>query len=92
VEVLAEQVWKKALGQSGGAGAALPAINARHQSCLNRAGVALTGALEAFSSGVDAEFVAADLRAAATAIGEVTGKIDADEVLGEIFGRFCIGK
>ena len=92
VEDLAERVWRKVLGQGGGVGAALPAINARHQACLGRAREALATALAAFAGGVEAEFVAADLRTAATSIGEVTGKIDADEVLGEIFGRFCIGK
>ena len=92
VEQLAERVRQLALGSGAGIGSQLPAINARHQACLGRGRSALTAAVEAMEQGIEPEFVAADLRAAMTAIGEVTGRIDADEVLGEIFGRFCIGK
>ena len=38
------------------------------------------------------EFAAVDLRLALEAIGEVAGKVETEELLGEIFGRFCIGK
>ncbi len=39
-----------------------------------------------------AELAAEDLRVAANALGRITGRIDAEEILGQIFGRFCIGK
>ena len=38
------------------------------------------------------ELRAEDLRMAATALGRLTGRIDAEDVLGEIFAGFCIGK
>jgi tRNA modification GTPase len=38
------------------------------------------------------ELVAVDLRAAADALGEITGAITTDEVLEQIFSTFCIGK
>lgn len=38
------------------------------------------------------ELVAEELRAAADALGRITGRVDAEAVLGIIFGRFCIGK
>ena len=43
-------------------------------------------------SGQPAELVAEELRTALDALGDITGKADAEEVLGAIFGRFCIGK
>jgi tRNA modification GTPase len=38
------------------------------------------------------ELRAEDLRRAAHALGRLTGRIDVEDVLGQIFGRFCIGK
>jgi tRNA modification GTPase len=38
------------------------------------------------------EFFAEELRLAQTALGEITGAVTANDLLGEIFGRFCIGK
>ena len=38
------------------------------------------------------ELFAEELRLAHAALGEITGEFTADDLLGEIFGRFCIGK
>jgi tRNA modification GTPase len=38
------------------------------------------------------EFFAEELRLAQAALGEITGRVSADDLLGEIFARFCIGK
>jgi tRNA modification GTPase len=53
-----------------------------------------TAALEAYLAGEAAELElrAEDLRRAATALGRITGRVDVEDVLGAIFGRFCIGK
>ena len=50
--------------------------------------------IDAFLASLDSpvELRAEDLRLAATALGRLTGRIDAEDVLGEIFSRFCIGK
>jgi tRNA modification GTPase len=68
-----------------------PAItHARHRQQLERCRAALstflTSPMEEF------ELRAEDLRRAALALGRITGLVDPEEVLGEIFGRFCIGK
>ncbi|MEO1826463.1 MAG: tRNA uridine-5-carboxymethylaminomethyl(34) synthesis GTPase MnmE, partial [Roseibacillus sp.] len=68
------------------------AVNSRHQSCLRRARGALEEAYGQLRGGVGPEFVAVDLRLALDAIGEVAGRVEAEELLGEIFGQFCIGK
>lgn len=51
-------------------------------------------ALEAFLAGPadDVELRAEDLRRAADALGRITGRVDVEDVLDHIFGRFCIGK
>jgi tRNA modification GTPase len=38
------------------------------------------------------ELLAEELRHAQEALGAITGEFSADDLLGEIFGRFCIGK
>lgn len=64
----------------------------RHLDALDRAMVALeTGRaqLDGYGAG---ELLAEDLRDAQQALGEITGEFSADDLLGEIFGSFCIGK
>ena len=80
-----------ALG-AGGWGQEAVAVNARHQDCLRRARQGLLAAREQLSQGESPEFSAVDLRIALDAVGEVAGKVETEELLGEIFGRFCIGK
>lgn len=64
----------------------------RHLDALDRAMAALdTGRaqLDGYGAG---ELLAEDLRDAQQALGEITGDFSADDLLGEIFGSFCIGK
>ena len=64
----------------------------RHLDALYRAERALLNG-EAQLSGFGAgELLAEDLRDAQQALGEITGEFSADDLLGEIFGSFCIGK
>lgn len=68
------------------------AVNARHQGCLRRAMTGLAAGRTTLESGESAEFAALDFREALEAVGEISGRIETEELLGEIFGRFCIGK
>jgi len=92
VEALRKHLFDLLTSGSGITSANLIAINARHQHCLKRAGRDLVEARRILSLGESPEFVATDLRAALDAVGEIVGKTDIEEILGEIFGRFCIGK
>ena len=60
----------------------------RHLLALREAQAALNRAAttQAF------EFIAEDLRLAQASLGHITGEVSADQLLGEIFSRFCIGK
>lgn len=68
------------------------AINTRHRDCLRRADESLETAAVLLESGAALELAALELRAALEALGEISGKIDTEEILGAIFSRFCIGK
>lgn len=87
-DVIAEELSMGA-GEWGGHAVA---INARHQACLKRAQAAIGAARVTLQQGMGAEFISIELRDAMEAIGEIAGRIDTEELLGEIFSSFCIGK
>ncbi|MEJ0092352.1 MAG: tRNA uridine-5-carboxymethylaminomethyl(34) synthesis GTPase MnmE [Methylocella sp.] len=62
----------------------------RHRQSFNAAAAALTRILDNLDSPV--EIIAEDLRAALFALQRLTGLVDVEDILGEIFSRFCIGK
>ena len=66
--------------------------NSRHYEALRKAGAALEKVRTSLSSGITPDLLAEDLREAINHLGAITGEVTPDEVLGEIFGRFCIGK
>jgi tRNA modification GTPase len=68
------------------------AVSARHQQCLRTAADYLAEARRSLERGDAPELTALELRSALAAIGEITGAIDTEEVLGKIFSTFCIGK
>jgi tRNA modification GTPase len=70
-----------------------PAItNVRHIELLAKAGAALQRAADAVRDRTAEEFVAADLAEARALLEEITGVRTPDDVLEEIFSKFCIGK
>ncbi len=66
--------------------------NARHYNALCSASEALSRLRSGLDSGAATELLAQDLREALYHLGSIVGEVTSDEVLGEIFGRFCIGK
>lgn len=83
------------LSQAEPESASMVALNHRHRESLLRTCECLTRAGENASElGISRhpELLAADLRSALNSIGEISGTISADDVLGRIFSTFCIGK
>ena len=67
--------------------------NARHAAALAAAADSLSRVLRGLDASIPGDLLAEDLRAAIAALSGILGEqISADEVLGEIFGKFCIGK
>lgn len=66
--------------------------NARHVSALNRCSLACVQALGTLQENRSPEMTAFEIRVALEAIGELTGEVRSDDVLGHIFSKFCIGK
>lgn len=66
--------------------------NVRHVGALSSASESLKAASEGFESGTPSDLVAIDIRKALFHLGEITGEVSTDDLLGNIFGKFCIGK
>ncbi len=66
--------------------------NARHYDALSKANGSLDAVLRGMDEGVTSDFVALDIRQALHHLGEITGEISTDDLLGNIFSTFCIGK
>ena len=66
--------------------------NSRHYSILNNALNEIQNVYEGLQNGVSTDLLAVDVRQALYHFGELTGEITNDELLGNIFSKFCIGK
>ena len=67
--------------------------NVRHFEQLQKAGAALKEVMDGMESGIPGDLLAIDIRKSLHHLGEITGEIDVDrDILGTIFGKFCIGK
>ena len=88
---LIELLTAEARARLQGAAAGAPTLIRHRQRVLLEAAAS---SLARFISGdaVEAELRAEDLRSAATVLGRLTGRIDAEDVLDQVFGSFCIGK
>jgi tRNA modification GTPase len=66
--------------------------NIRHFESLNNTKESLEAVLEGLDKGVTGDFLAMDIRQALYYLGLITGEVTNDELLGNIFSKFCIGK
>jgi tRNA modification GTPase len=82
---------KKTAGFKDGEPGALSARR-RHLDALDRAQRGVIQAAETLTATRALELFAEELRLAQRALGEITGEFTSDDLLGEIFGSFCIGK
>ena len=66
--------------------------NLRHREALQRTQEALQRALDGLEAGLSGDLLAVDHKEALDQLGRITGAITPDDLLGHIFGNFCIGK
>ncbi len=67
-------------------------VNERQRVAVAECHEALHSALAAVDGGLDEQMIVVDLYRAATALGVLIGAVTREDVLTEIFGKFCIGK
>ncbi|HSH82580.1 MAG TPA: tRNA uridine-5-carboxymethylaminomethyl(34) synthesis GTPase MnmE, partial [Herpetosiphonaceae bacterium] len=66
--------------------------NPRHRDALGRAVGELADAVAGLEQGMPVDLAAVHLTASVQALGEITGESVGEDLLAEIFSRFCIGK
>ena len=66
--------------------------NARHYDALEKAQQSILTVLAGLESNLSGDLLAVDLREALYHFGRITGEISTDDLLGNIFDNFCIGK
>jgi len=66
--------------------------NERHYNLLQEAKTSLENIVTGLETQLPADLIAMDIRQASISLGEITGTITTDDLLGNIFGKFCIGK
>ena len=66
--------------------------NVRHYEAIKRAHEAILRVQNGLQDGLSGELLSLDLQDCLAALGEVTGQITNEEVLSNIFSKFCIGK
>lgn len=66
--------------------------NARHYNSIIRTLHALTEASKGLEENIPTDLIATDIRSALHHLAEITGEVTTEDILGNIFGKFCIGK
>ena len=81
-----------ALGTSNFSEKTAVVSNLRHYQCLSKANENLIKAGDSAKNNMSGEFISVDLRNAINNLGEIIGEVTSEDILNNIFTKFCIGK
>ncbi|MFH1874218.1 MAG: tRNA uridine-5-carboxymethylaminomethyl(34) synthesis GTPase MnmE [Pseudomonadota bacterium] len=79
-------------GKNKGSQEGVVITSARHKQALKEAVVNISEAIKAVKENSSAEFIAEHLTQASGALGQIIGQVSTDDILNQIFSKFCIGK
>ena len=92
IEALTAAIARELSPAEGAVRAQAPLTRERHRFAVEKAIEALDRAKASATEGLSPEFPAADVREASRALAELLGEVAPEEILDEVFRRFCIGK
>ena len=92
IEVLKERLYHLATGNTQLATETSIISNMRHYEALLKATQSLSDVKNALQNHFTGELISFDLKRTLEHLGEISGEVTNDEILGNIFGKFCIGK
>lgn len=87
-----EELLLKEVGLNENLGDYSHVTTLRHVEALRRIDNAIIDIENGFEMGISSELIIMDIKLALEAMGEITGEVTNDEILGSIFSKFCIGK
>lgn len=91
IPYLKDKLYQMALGDQKIQSTSI-AINARHRQALESAAINLREVLNGLDTHLETDLLAQSIRQALYHLAEISGQISNEEILGNIFGKFCIGK
>ncbi len=92
IDNLFKKLKDKALGSETYSEKTAIVSNLRHFNALKKAEEHLQSACKSINEKMTGEFISVDLRNAENMLGEIIGKVTTDDILNNIFSKFCIGK
>lgn len=90
INLITERLLESA--HSGESGDQTIVYSLRHFEALTRAAQSIESIEQGFADHIPSDLIAIDIRQALHHLGTITGEVTTDELLGNIFGKFCIGK
>ncbi len=91
IDELKHKIYSSTVKQQFGSDETL-VTNVRHLEALKKTETALSGLLRGINTQVTSDFLAMDIKQALYYLGEITGAVTTDDLLENIFSKFCIGK
>ncbi|MGD8779853.1 MAG: tRNA uridine-5-carboxymethylaminomethyl(34) synthesis GTPase MnmE [Ignavibacteria bacterium] len=92
IENLFDKLKEKSIGENPFTERSSLVTNIRHFKALEKAKISLDNSIESINNGMTGEYISVDLRNAESTLGEIIGKVTTDDILNNIFSKFCIGK
>lgn len=92
IDLLFEKLKEKTIGNESYTEKTAIVTNLRHHNCLKKSRENLINARESILKKMSGEFISVDLRNAEMKLAEIIGEVTSDDILNNIFMKFCIGK
>ena len=92
IDLLFKKLKEKTVGNESYTEKTAIVTNLRHHNCLKKSRENLINARESVLKKMSGEFVSVDLRNAEMNLAEIIGEVTSDDILNNIFMKFCIGK
>ncbi len=92
IDILKERLYHLATGNRQLTTESTIISNMRHYEALLKANDSLNDVKNALNNGLTGELISFDLKRSLEHLGEISGEVTNEEILGNIFGKFCIGK